>query len=394
MSRFSPDTWTDAIQLPLAMVQFKGNVYVEPIAPDIRPVVFLLTLIILVFIGAARWFRRLSYFSHSVYRCQILGLISATFLSLFAWIFTSANGRYGILVLTLCPFAIFGGLIIFFESKVKILAFIYVLVFFQLVILCSSDPDDTWSKLTVFRWDEKYADRLSEDVVKPFREISEKENTLIVTTKTLTGMTTLYQVFGPDAYYMNLAHIDQHKNESVEFSSSIRRINSSEKIYLSKAVPQFEKASQAVEKIKSAITTADRNMLLRFGLSSARDEECYLMPPRMGAQLQICPLRKVSSKHVDPWSQIPKEKFLILKKMEKACPSAFSDFRLPITNDGGDLFTNVHDGKYFITIADDLSIYVRHRSELEARLILSGKSIESLGDFTCSQLTQGWQYWR
>jgi len=84
MIRFLPDTWTDALLRPLAMVSPDSNVYVEISAPDLRfAAVALLAAALLL------WRRRLLISCRPVFI-----LLIALVLSMVVWLLTSGNGRY------------------------------------------------------------------------------------------------------------------------------------------------------------------------------------------------------------------------------------------------------------------------------------------------------------
>ena len=397
MSRFSPDTWLDAIQLPLAMAQFKGNVYVEPIAPDLRPAAFICLLVAACLVTAVRY--RLKNFKPEkapieFSRRTAWALMTATAISLCTWIFSSGNGRYGLVAITLTPLGALAALLVTTSSIRMYLLVLGLLTSVQAIFLITADPDDTWSKLTLYRWTEKHADSLPPDKYAPWRAIADKNSTLIVTTRMLTGMSSLYQVFGPNAKYMGLGYIDIFSENSSEYQRALQLVQRAEKVYLSYARQENpDKKDGALMGSKNTLL-GDRQRLRKFGLAIDDQERCVLLPSRMGAQLQICLLIKVAPENFYSAHPLPREPMRVLHALGVKCPGILDQARPPISDNAGGIATHVHDGKYFVEILANLDIYVRHRSETEHRMMLAGKNINNLDYYSCDALMDsGKQYW-
>jgi len=97
-ARYAPQSLLDALAFPFQLASHSSMTYVEISAPDIR---FALIVACAVALPIAIWLRRARPAPAAV-----LGAADARFLAFFAlatslWIWTSANGRYGILVLLL-----------------------------------------------------------------------------------------------------------------------------------------------------------------------------------------------------------------------------------------------------------------------------------------------------
>ena len=398
MSRFSPDTWLDAIQLPLAMAQFKGNVYVEPIAPDLRPVAFICLLVAACLVTAVRY--RLKNFKPEkapieFSRRTAWALMTATAISLCAWIFSSGNGRYGLVAITLTPLAALAALLVTTSSIRMYLLVLGLLTSVQAIFFITADPDDTWSKLTLYRWTEKHADSLPPEKYATWRAIADKNSTLIVTTRTLTGMSTLYQVFGSNAKYMGLGYIDLFSENSSEYRRALQLVQSAEKVYLSYARQENpDKNDGALMDSKNTLL-GDRQRLRKFGLAINDQEKCTLLPSRMGAQLQICSLIKVAPENFLSSDPLPDEPLRVLRALGVKCPGVLDDARPPVSDKAGGIATQVHDGKYFVEILSTLDVYIRHRGETGRRLLVAGEKINDINDYSCKTLMgAGLQYWR
>ncbi|GEM_PF-5810220 len=398
MSRFSPDTWLDAIQLPFAMIQFKGSVYAEPIAPDIRPAAFIILATAASIATLARMWRQDTTAPPECIqpnRRAAWALIAGTLVALMSWIMTSGNGRYGLTALTLSPMAALGALLLVTHSRRARLAVLTIIIFVQSIFLMTADPDDTWSKLTRYEWKEKNADTLPAEFIKPWRNLAKSNSVLVVTTKSLTGMSILYPVFGEGARYMNLAYLEQYSLSSPEHKRALELSNSAESIYLSRSIVADPTQRKGINFIPSPISLKENMRLKRFGLSVDDSTSCTLLPERMGAQLQICRLSKVMPENIDLVTLIPQQPLHILNALGGKCPGILDDARLPLVDDVGGILTSVHDGKYFLEITVNLDVFIRHRGETEHRLLMSGEQTKHLESYTCSDLMEvGQQYWR
>lgn len=397
MSRFSPDTWIDAIQLPFAMAQFKGNIYVESISPDLRPSAFIIltvTAMVVAIFKIRQKKQAEEYLTPALNRRSALALIAATFISMTIWIITSSNGRYGITAITLSPLAAIAALLLATRSPRIVLITIGVLLMLQSILLLTADPDEPWLKLTQYKWKERHADLLPTEVVQPWRNSAENRITTVVTTKSLTGMSTLYQVFGKKAHYIGLSYLDQFSMHTSEHKRAIEMIRDSEAVYLSNAIAAPENLKDVVRKNQIATSRNEKLRLLRFGLLLDDNASCTLLPARMGTQLQICPLTKISPDTNEPNSKLPQQPLLVLKALGEKCPGIL-DEAMPARHDGdGGISTSTHDEKYSVEIKSNLDIFIRHRREHANRLLISGKEIEKLESITCNKLIDaGHQYW-
>lgn len=401
MSRFSPDTWLDAVQLPFAMVQFGGNVYVEPIAPDFRPAAFIILAAIAIkasFFGKRKKdTKNISLIFGGVHRPRAAwALIGASALALVLWIASSANGRYGLLAITLSPLAAIAALLIGTNSKRLRITVLLVIGMVQGLFLATADPDDTWSKLTTYKWDKEiHADLLPMPMISPWRDEANEKSVLVVTSQTLTGMSTLYQVFGPKAHYMNLSYISQFSHDSVERQHAKNLIDSSDIIYWSNAVEAKKFKRNEIQNIPGFFINAKASKIKKFGLVVPDDAKCQMLPERMGAQLQICTVKKDIASYFESKLSLPDQQLKYIKYLSEKCPSIFGELSPVIGDDAGGVLVNTHDGKYFIEILQDMSIYIRHRGDIDHRLISTGDQIEYVRKASCKEIVRpGAQYWR
>jgi hypothetical protein len=428
MSRFSPDTWQDAVQLPLAMAQFRGNVYVETIAPDIRPVAFIVLVVVAVGVALVRA-RGANKRQASTVLPQVefvstrsaWALIAGALVALAAWIWTSANGRYGLLALTLTPLAALAALRLISSSKRWLTAVLGVMLGVQGLYLFTADVDFSWLGGTGYQWRETYADRLPAQVIMPWRTDADRQPVLVVTASPMTGMSTLYQVFGPNARYMGLFHLNRYASTSPDYAKARRMVEAAQQVYFSEAVPVIfnldiyddavqeasnlativskERYSDSsvqnmIRKMSIRIPDADRNRLLRFGLAIEKGMFCTVLPARMGMRLIICPLVKVPVAAESRDASLPEEPLQILHALEKKCPRLFGEQGLPESDGDGGVTTYANDMKYRIGVQKNLDIYIKHLARIESHLILEGEQVKLLDSFSCNSLiTPGYQYW-
>lgn len=395
MSRFSPNTWVDAIQLPFAMVQFKGNIYIEPIAPDVRPAAFLAILFVAIIALALKTAKRKNSDTNTILdQRPSYAIITASLASLAAWIISSGNGRYGITAIGLCSFATLASLLLITSSRKIILTVLLAICGIQIIFLTTADPDDTWSRLTLYRWNEAHADRPKDPAAESWRHLSDIDPVLVVTTKTLTGMSILYGAFGPEARYMSLGFIDDLAQESPERKKAANLIQHAKRIYYADTLPIDLNKEDIILSQNRALKNFDSRKLSRFGLLQTSGNECVLLPQRMGARLLLCNLTRGPVLPDDRTNELPEPPYTVLKSLIEKCPKILGEPR-PVLGDGaGGVLTSVGDGKYFIEVMNDLNVYLRHRSDVDHHLVLNGELAKNLSNVNCHDIVKpGSQYW-
>lgn len=395
MSRFSPNTWIDAIQLPFAMAQFKGNIYIEPIAPDIRPAAFLTILSIAIIALAIKPAKIKNSDTNTISdQRPSYAIITASLVSLTAWIISSGNGRYGITAIGLCSFAILASLLLITSSRKIILTILLAICGIQIIFLSTADPDDTWSRLTLYRWNEAHADRPKDPATESWRHMSDIDPVLVVTTKTLTGMSILYGTFGPKARYMSLGFIDDLEQESPEREKAAKLIQHTKRIYYADTRPIDLNKKDIILQQNGALKDYDRKKLSRFGLSQTSDNKYVLLPQRMGARLLLCNLTRGPILPDDRTNELPEQPYVVLKSLIEKCPKILEEPRPVFANNAGGVLTSFGDGKYFIEVMNDLDVYLRRLSDVEHHLILNGELAKNLSNVNCSDIVKpGSQYW-
>jgi len=416
MSRFLPNTWLDAVQLPLAMVQPHGGIYAETIAPDVRPLAFVILMVIAasVAIIKARW--------NSKYKTdaglpQMLpassrsawALIVGTLVALSAWIWTSANGRYGLLALTLTPLAALAALRLISGSSRWLAAVLSTMLGVQVLFLLTTDVDFTWLRVTDEPWTQAYEDRLPAHVVAPWQTEADQSSVLVVTTIHQTAMSSLYRVFGPRAHYMALMYIDEHASDFPwQVAKARQLVQAADRIYWSGATPDgysYQLGDRTVtyksrmmlpgdlnpgddeQDIQNPITEAQKIQLLRFGLMAEDGARCTLLPKRMGARLRICPLTKAPATVKTLNETLPQKPWQVLQTLAEKCPRIFGEQRQPVPDISGGVFTSSGDQKYYINVTKDLDIYIRRaQTEVNYHLILSSEKTKFLENYSCNSI--------
>jgi hypothetical protein len=97
-ARFAPEDLAAALLLPLRMAAPESMIYTEILAPDLR---FAALALALAALPAAALYRRVRRTPAAAPGADGLRLLGFLLLGLAAWILTSANGRYGMLLLLL-----------------------------------------------------------------------------------------------------------------------------------------------------------------------------------------------------------------------------------------------------------------------------------------------------
>src|SRR6185503_8013704 len=99
--RFAPRDLVSGLALPFRMVALDRDVYSEILAPDLRPAALIVAAAALLLAAAAR--RAPAAAALRGADLRLLAFLSA---GAVLWIATSANGRYGLIVLLLCGLAL------------------------------------------------------------------------------------------------------------------------------------------------------------------------------------------------------------------------------------------------------------------------------------------------
>lgn len=403
MSRFLPDSLLDAFQLPLAMVQFKSNVYIEAIAPESRAA----ALIILLLVFALRMLPRFTTrFGHSATINSARTIptnttagkaVMASTLTIFvAWIATSANGRYGLVALTLLAPAILVMICGILKEHHRRLIALLAIFGMQLLLVGPSNPGNAWGELSHERWSQPHADKYSSDEVLRWRNIAQSKPTLVVSTQSLTGMSLVYQIFGPAAKYMALSYLDNETGETRNIIRARTLASEAAAIYLTRALPPNieEKLPKQATGVGNEILPAEMRILAKFGLNAPQSMSCTFMSARMNALIQICSLLRKEEIISPPEPTFQNGAEVLMKRLGEKCPRSFGKYYNFRQNSSESAFTT-QDAKYYITITSDNEVYLRHRTEIQYRKVISHQQAVNIDALSCDDILQfGSQYWR
>lgn len=155
MSRFRPDGWNELLGRTFEMADFQGGVYVEIIAPDLRPAALSITAVI----GLLWWLTlrprvrhtsaavQAKYGSYRVLVAALLGWLVAWG----AWLAVSGNGRYALTLLVLTGPLLGATLWLMPIRNDWRWLLLCIVIGAQLILLNSSSPSKAWAMLR-HRW--------------------------------------------------------------------------------------------------------------------------------------------------------------------------------------------------------------------------------------------------
>lgn len=386
MSRFSPDTWLDAASLPLAMIQFRANVYIETIAPDVRPLVSLIAIFISIGFLLVKG-RNVGNQVGAVNRRAACLLMMVNILMLSGWIFSSANGRYGLFVFFIASLSILGALLCTPFRLSTIGGILFVVLLVQATFLATSNVEDGWLSSVSYRWREAHADKLPESQNKKWKDASVGKQVTVIIPHTNSGMSILYPIFGPDVTYIGGRTISNLGPESERYKRAKEKIRRSDRIFIALLLP--EEIPKSIQ--YQFLSPVEVLLLRRFGVSPI-DETCEVLAARMGGRMLICEGQQVNIEWEIP--NLPSKLVDFYEKLERKCPAIFGDPSVMFTDGAGGLNLMVGDGKYELLFRKNGDLFVRHRTQLNMRKLFVGKDIRRLDEMTCIKLIGGGgQYW-
>ena len=398
MSRFSPNSLLDAVTLPFAMVQFRSNVYVEAIAPDLRPAIFVVALVCLAMAILLRWLHQKGNGPFSVstgLRIQAVAkqntwiavsILLATALTMALWIASSANGRYGLLPITLCAPAIVAAAILLLRSRRAQLALVGAALAGQVLFFTTANLDHTWTQLTPDIWREPHALAYAPGAAKA-AGIELGKDVVVISPRTQTAMSAAWQLFGPEPRYVNAAYlVDTYSYATSPMQRAIDAVAHARVIYAVFATPEVAKlpgghreaTGNSVTKFSSSarVSLGDRARLQVLGAALDESKACIVMPSRMGAHLIICRLIHIAPSTAT-MSDLPSRPLALAKELAQACPRLFGEMLGAGSDGDGGIEMQVHDGKYSLAITKDDKIYAKPRYEWNYRLVADVKKLYS-----------------
>ena len=139
--RFLPDSFWDVLLFPVRAMSLRSWIYVESVSPDLR----FMALYLLALFGSITIGYRLIRKSRLAVRLSPLIALTVFFVCAYVlWIYTSGNGRYGIVVsLLVGPMVVLWASVLF-RKRASVLAFLAVLTVLQIVHL--QHGDYRWAK--------------------------------------------------------------------------------------------------------------------------------------------------------------------------------------------------------------------------------------------------------
>ena len=392
MSRFSPNSLLDGIALPFAMVQYRGDIYVENIAPDIRPAVLSILIVALLVMWALQIFRRhssaIGVMRHglptkklaSASRRAAAALMIATAVALALWIGSSANGRYGLIALTLCGPGIIAACTLLFNSRRVQLIVVSVALAIQGFLLITANPEDAWIALTPEVWKDQEGFSYAANVASALG-IETGKDVVVVTPRGQTAMSATWSLFGADTRFIGGAYlVDMFSPDSAPVKRALDLIAGARVRYAVIAAPRSA-VDDGVDKpvanerasAGTRLTGADKIRLKALALEPDDTRPCTVLPSRLGIDLAVCPL--VQTTRSDAGMRPYEPRVLeVAQDMAIACPRLFGEMLIPGSDRAGGLDVKTHDGKYTLAVTSELDVYAKPRTQWNYVFITSGKN--------------------
>jgi hypothetical protein len=125
--RFKIESLSEAVTLPFRMAMLRSYVYIENVAPDLRYIAFIFVSVIAL--GKLALARFKVDFSKTIDLNRTVALFACFVLSFGLWLWTSGNGRYGLVVSLLCaPVIVTTILLITSQTRHAIMALVSILL--------------------------------------------------------------------------------------------------------------------------------------------------------------------------------------------------------------------------------------------------------------------------
>ena len=216
MSRFRPDGWAELLGRTFALADFQGGLYVEVIAPDLRPGALAVLFIVGVFASLCRRSRAGARQVNPVVGINrvLISAALAWLASWACWLAVSGNGRYALPLLVLVG-PLLGAMLWRMPLRADWRWLLLCLVIAgQGMLLNSASPSQSWSMLR-HRWTEPDPFSNREALLGPL-----KPDVIIVTqSQTMTAL-LVNTPAAADARWVSLSLADGMGRASLERSAA------------------------------------------------------------------------------------------------------------------------------------------------------------------------------
>lgn len=377
MSRFRPDDVTELLTRSFEIADFRPGVYVEKIAPDLRPAILIALLLIFSALYVLRKLRNNgtsdktwnTIKNHRVIFSSILGWIVAWI----GWLIVSGNGRYAMPLLTIIG-PLIGSLL--FNLKIRNdwrWLLLIIILACQGVLLYSSSPSKSWSMLQN-NWTEAYP--------LPSREnlLNELNPDLIITPQSQT-MTALL-VNTPVAKKSRILSLDfsNSMNESsIENQTAISAIGEAKKPVL------IDSFSVHADESSSIRNKRWNELLAKYSLS-IDEGNCRQEISPLGIMQVACTLSHKESEIFKQHVPSPAAK-LSMDRLIELCSNVLWPHGFHQVFPGGEIIHVFREGRYIVLFESSGRISVRSRQDINFKLRWNGnKDVRSWDSISCSDI--------
>lgn len=367
MSRFQPDGWLEWLARTAEMVDVAAGVYVETIAPDLRPFILCLGMIMLVITSTRRIMRGLLCkklpinkipTSTRIYWVCVSGWV----LSWGAWLAISGNGRYALPLLVVAgPLLVVTILRLPLRQDWKWLILVAVMTL-QGILLNSASPSQAWATMKS-RWENNGPPRSRVEILQSF------DPDVILTTESQTMSALLVNAgIAKLAHLISLDFVDAMGKSSLEQQSAISVITLAERPVLLESYNLDnigrEEAHRLLWRSRSSV------ILRRYGLTIV-ESSCIRALASINVMQVVCGLAKTQPQN--DADLVPAKKAQdILSQLEEKCGSSLSPLGAMYVQPDGGIIRVYRESRYLVLATADGSLYVRWRQDINFRVRWEG----------------------
>lgn len=357
MSRFQPDTGWEMALRPLAMAAPDAHVYVEIMAPDLRFVFAVATLLgVLLWWSWARLRGRIGH-SMTEVRFRAIGSLLILLSAMFAmWVATTGNGRYFVPGLMLIGPVCAALVYLLPVTRVLRLAVLLGMCAVQGFVVHQSDP---WRAWTMATWS-----------APPYFQIDIpvdlKEQPWTFMTSSAISYSLLAPQFHPDSRWINLHNAPAPAGGSAESARTARFLLATTPGRIQLLVPAVAAEQTELGLPSANVLTALQRQIEKFGVQMLPTPACRLLRSttlgqiglgeRRAEQLALagfwaCPLARTVSAPVDARPSNRPRYDEVFRVIESQCPRFF-----PSGGDDGSV--RLHDGEMRSYMRGEMKAYV------------------------------------
>lgn len=400
MIRFQPDTFLEGVLRPIYMMASSAWVYVEVLAPDFRFALFL-AAVLAVAVGLARrgglW--------RSFKTDPFWGLVVFFLLCMAAWLLTTGNGRYfmsGMLLVGLLLVAAIARLMIAFERKLLLLAFVFAL---QGLAITQNSP---WNRFDSYEWvswrDHAYLQLERSDL--------QRYDESVMVTLQPQSFSAIAPYFPQGVRWVNTSVFEgaDLSNPASRFDKVRSMLRTAKAIHVLQKTQPSESDSSGRPTVNAV--GAINEALSRYGLVLLGSQRCnFIYSPTMGAITMLASTKEggedtsllklagfwvcearvsesvVAERSADP---VRRQAERLFSMLERACPRMFPPGQIALR---GHLagFARIYASSDSVVIYDkkEEALYVKYQRALNPQRIGSLTEISEMQDKGCSLRLQG-----